>query len=97
MIRQLIITVGCAVAVMLVMAPLASAVQMTCSGQAESFLSSAAAPPNPIRTDCVMAQSPDGQAFPVQVKNAKIGDKLTCTVKEGKAACANVGGAPSAD
>jgi|SwirhirootsSR3_FD_contig_51_6616803_length_991_multi_3_in_0_out_0_2 hypothetical protein len=97
MVRTLILTLGAAMAVLGVMAPLATAVPMRCGQEAERFLASATAPPTPVRKDCVVAQSLDGQTFPVKVQKAKSGDKLNGLVKEGKAVCANLGSPLSAE
>jgi hypothetical protein len=79
-------TVGCAVAMLGVMATLAGAATMTCTREQQTVLSSPTAG-QAIRKDCVMAKGADGQEVPVLVPNAKVGDRLDCTVIEGKMAC----------
>jgi hypothetical protein len=85
MIRTLVKTVGFAVAVLGVMSTLAGAAVMICTKEQETVLSSPA--PRPTRQDCVMARGADGQEVPVMVLNAKVGDRLDCSVIDGKIAC----------
>ncbi len=77
---------GCAVAVLGVMATLASADVMTCTRDQETILSSPTGG-QPVRKDCIMVKAANGQEVAVMVPNAKRGDRLDCAMIEGKLAC----------
>ena len=86
MIRQLTKTCGMFVVFILVMAPLAHATTMICSRVEEQSLSSPSGG-HAVQTTCIMAKGTDGTEVPVKVADAKIGDQLSCSMKNGKLEC----------
>jgi hypothetical protein len=70
----------------LVMAPLAHATTMICSRVEEQSLSSPSGG-HAVQTTCIMAKGTDGTEVPVKVADAKIGDQLSCSMKNGKLEC----------
>jgi predicted phage tail protein len=79
-------TLGCAVAVLGVMATLAGAATMTCIREPQTVRSSPSGG-QAIRTDCLMARGADGHEVPVLVPKAKVGERLDCAVIYGKRTC----------
>ncbi len=86
MIRQLTKTCGMFVVFILVMAPLAHATTMTCSRVEEQSLSSPSGG-HVVQSTCVMAKGTDGTEVPIKVAEAKIGDRLSCAMKNDKLEC----------
>ena len=86
MISTLAKTLGCAVAVLGVMATLAGAAVMTCTQEQQTVLASPTAG-QAIRKDCIMARGADGHEVSVLVLHAKVGDRLDYAVIEGKMTC----------
>jgi len=86
MIRQLTKTCGMFVVFLLVMAPLAHATTMICSRVEEQPLSSPSGG-HVVQSTCVMAKGTDGTEVPVKVADTKIGDKLSCSMKNDKLEC----------
>ena len=86
MIRQLTTTCGMFVVFLLVMAPLAHATTMICSRVEEQLLSSPSGG-HAVQTTCIMAKGTDGTEVPVKVADAKIGEQLSCSMKNGTLEC----------
>src|SRR5215813_5091819 len=84
--RQLTKTCGMFVVFLLVMAPLAHATTMICSRVEEQSLSSPGGG-HVVQTTCVLAKGTDGTEVPVKVADAKIGDRLSCSMKNDKLEC----------
>jgi len=79
-------TLRYAVTVLGVLATLAGAATMTYTREQQTVPSSPTGD-QAVRKDYVMAQRTDGQEVPVMVLNAKVGDRLDCSVIDGKIAC----------
>ena len=73
MIRKLVKTLGCTVAVLFVVSTLAVAGEMTCTKADEK--------------DCTMAKGADGKEMAVMGAGMKMGDKMDCMSKDGKMEC----------
>jgi hypothetical protein len=86
MIRQLTKTWGMFVVCMLVMAPLASATTMICSQDEAQVLSSPSGG-HAVQKNCIMVRGTDGTEVPVKVADAKVGDRLACSMNNGKLEC----------
>jgi hypothetical protein len=84
--RQLTKTCGMFVVFLLVMAPLAHATTMTCSRVEEQSLSSPSGG-HVVQSTCVMAKGTDGTEVPIKVADTKIGDRLSCSMKNGTLEC----------
>ena len=86
MIRQLTKTCGMFLVLMLAMAPLASATTMICSQDEDQVLSSPSGG-HAVQKNCLMVKGTDGTEVPVKVADAKVGDRLTCSMSNGKLQC----------
>ena len=86
MIRQLTKTCGMFVVLMLVVAPLASATTMICSQDEEQVLSGPIGG-HAVQKNCLMVKGADGTEVSIKVADAKLGDRLTCSVNHGKLEC----------
>ena len=86
MIRQLTKTCGMFVVFMLVVAPLASASTMICSQDEEQVLSSPSGG-HAVQKNCLMVKGADGTEVPIKVADAKVGDRLICSMNNGKLEC----------
>ena len=86
MIRQLTKTCGMFVVLMLMMAPLASATTMICSQDEEQVLSGPTGG-HAVQKNCLMVKGADGTEVPIKVADAKVGDRLTCSMNNGKLEC----------
>ena len=86
MIHQLTKTCGMFVVLMLMMAPLASATTMICSQDEQQVLSSPSGG-HAVQKNCLMVKGTDGTEVPVKVADAKVGDRLTCSMNNGKLGC----------
>jgi hypothetical protein len=73
MLRKLVKTLGCTVAVMFVVSTLAVAGEMTCTKADEK--------------GCTMAKGADGKEIAVMGAGMKMGDKMDCMSKDGKMEC----------
>jgi hypothetical protein len=59
---------------------------MICSRVEEQPLSSPSGG-HAVQTTCIMAKGTDGTEVPVKVADAKIGDQLSCSMKNDKLEC----------
>ena len=84
--RQRTKTCGMFVVFLLVMASLAHATTMICARVEEQPLSSPSGG-HIVQSTCVMAKGTDGTEVPVKVADTKIGDRLSCAMKNDKLEC----------